>query len=189
MLSTYPFWLIILLLSFVFASVALCSYKQVCCVSQHNLKSMEEIPEELDRVTEGQQPSSRLSSCSCARRNRRSTVSPQKRLPAGYCCACDQTLRKIHNRGDHEHLMSLRQLVLTAQHHAARVAIAREHQNWQLCRWLPIVVTDESRQSGVWRCQMNVTLPITSSSMTSLVVSQGWSWVAFPWRSSQISMS
>ena len=36
-------------------------------------------------------------------------------------------------------------LVLTSQHHAARLAFAIKHQNWQVCHWCPVLFTDESR--------------------------------------------
>ena len=35
--------------------------------------------------------------------------------------------------------------VLTAQHRAARLAFAREHQDWQVHHWHPVLFTDESR--------------------------------------------
>ncbi|KAI4883430.1 hypothetical protein NFI96_029838, partial [Prochilodus magdalenae] len=36
-------------------------------------------------------------------------------------------------------------VVLTAQHRAGRLAIAREHQDWQIRHWRPVLFTDESR--------------------------------------------
>uniref|UniRef100_A0A8C7CMG2 Tc1-like transposase DDE domain-containing protein n=1 Tax=Oncorhynchus kisutch TaxID=8019 RepID=A0A8C7CMG2_ONCKI len=36
-------------------------------------------------------------------------------------------------------------VVLTAQHHAGRLAFAREHQDWQIRHWRPVLFTDESR--------------------------------------------
>ena len=49
--------------------------------------------------------------------------------------------------------------VLTAQHSAAWLAFAREHQNWQVRHWRPILFTEESRfiistcdrRERVWR--------------------------------------
>ena len=49
--------------------------------------------------------------------------------------------------------------VLTAQHRAARLAFAREHQDWQIRHWHPVLFTDESRftlstcdrRDRVWR--------------------------------------
>lgn len=50
-------------------------------------------------------------------------------------------------------------VVLTAQHHAGRLAFAREHQDWQIRHWRPVLFTDESRltlstcdrRDRVWR--------------------------------------
>ncbi|CAJ0968134.1 unnamed protein product, partial [Ranitomeya imitator] len=36
-------------------------------------------------------------------------------------------------------------IVLTAQHHAGRLAFATEHQDWQIRHWPPVLFTDESR--------------------------------------------
>ncbi|CDR01120.1 unnamed protein product [Oncorhynchus mykiss] len=36
-------------------------------------------------------------------------------------------------------------VVLTAQHRAGRLAFAREHQDWQIHHWRPVLFTDESR--------------------------------------------
>ena len=46
--------------------------------------------------------------------------------------------------------------VLTAQHHPARFEFAREHQNWQVRHWHPVLFTDESKFTistceKVWR--------------------------------------
>ncbi|CDQ59856.1 unnamed protein product [Oncorhynchus mykiss] len=49
--------------------------------------------------------------------------------------------------------------MLTAQHHAGRLAFAREHQDWQIRHWRPVLFTDESRftlstcdrRDRVWR--------------------------------------
>lgn len=50
-------------------------------------------------------------------------------------------------------------VVLTAQHRAGRLAFAREHQDWQIRHWRPVLFTDESRftlstcdrRDRVWR--------------------------------------
>ena len=36
-------------------------------------------------------------------------------------------------------------VVLTAQHRAGRLAFAKEHQDWQIRHWSPVLLTDESR--------------------------------------------
>jgi hypothetical protein len=50
-------------------------------------------------------------------------------------------------------------VVLTAQHRAGRLAFAREHKDWQIRHWRPVLFTDESRfalstcdrRDRVWR--------------------------------------
>ncbi|CDQ71251.1 unnamed protein product [Oncorhynchus mykiss] len=50
-------------------------------------------------------------------------------------------------------------VVFTAQHRAGRLAFAREHQDWQIRHWHPVLFTDESRftlstcdrRDRVWR--------------------------------------
>ncbi|KAL0149994.1 hypothetical protein M9458_054653 [Cirrhinus mrigala] len=47
-------------------------------------------------------------------------------------------------------------VVFTAQHRAGRLAFAREHQDWQIRHWRPVLFTDESRFTlstcdRVWR--------------------------------------
>ncbi|KAI4901231.1 hypothetical protein NFI96_009292, partial [Prochilodus magdalenae] len=52
-------------------------------------------------------------------------------------------------------------VVLTAQHRAGRLAFAREHQDWQIRHWRPVLFTDEyrftlstcHRRDRVWRCR------------------------------------
>ncbi|KAI4901808.1 hypothetical protein NFI96_009500 [Prochilodus magdalenae] len=66
-------------------------------------------------------------------------------------------------------------VVLTAQHRAGRLAFAREHQDWQIGHWRPVLFTDESRftlstcdrRDRVWRRAVESDLlPATSFSMT-----------------------
>ena len=57
----------------------------------------------------------------------------------------DQTIR---NRLHEDNMRSRRPArcpELTPQHRRARVEFARDHQNWQLRQWRPILFTDESR--------------------------------------------
>ena len=65
--------------------------------------------------------------------------------------------------------------VLTAQHPAAWLTFTREHPNWQVRLWHPVLFANVGRECSQWACDrhervwrhlVNVTLPVTSSSMT-----------------------
>lgn len=68
------------------------------------------------------------------------------------------------------------EVVLTAQHREGHMAIAKEHQDWHIHHWRPVLFTDESRftlntrQSGD-TVESNL-LPVSSDSMTGLAVGQ-----------------
>uniref|UniRef100_A0AAZ3P3E4 Insertion element IS150 protein InsJ-like helix-turn-helix domain-containing protein n=1 Tax=Oncorhynchus tshawytscha TaxID=74940 RepID=A0AAZ3P3E4_ONCTS len=71
--------------------------------------------------------------------------------------------RATTQQQDHEGGMRARRpqvgVVLTAQHRAGRLSFAREHQDWQIRHWRPVLFTDESRftlstcdrRDRVWR--------------------------------------
>ncbi|KAI3371829.1 hypothetical protein L3Q82_006712 [Scortum barcoo] len=75
-------------------------------------------------------------------------------------CMC--LLKRFRNRLHEGGMRALNPqvgVVLTAQHHAGCLAFAREHQDWQIRHWRPVLFTDESRftlstcdrRDRVWR--------------------------------------
>ena len=73
----------------------------------------------------------------------------------------DQTVRnRLHELGMRARRPA-RCPILTVEHRTARLNFAREHQNWQLRHWMPVLFTDESRfsvstndrRARVWRRQ------------------------------------
>ena len=64
---------------------------------------------------------------------------------ANHVHVSDQTVKDRLHEGGMKARRPLMGPVLTAQHLAARLAFAREHQDWQVRHWRPVLFTGESR--------------------------------------------
>uniref|UniRef100_A0A8K9X002 Tc1-like transposase DDE domain-containing protein n=1 Tax=Oncorhynchus mykiss TaxID=8022 RepID=A0A8K9X002_ONCMY len=100
--------------------------------------------------------------CLCARRSRRALPEPCKMTSSRPQMCMYVSAQTVINRL-HEGGMRARRpqvgVVLTAQHRAGHLAFVREHQDWQIRHWRPVLFTDESRfrlstcdrRDRVWR--------------------------------------
>ncbi|KAI3362575.1 hypothetical protein L3Q82_001609 [Scortum barcoo] len=140
---------------------------QIHCLIQHHggaTRRQASTSGDVEEAVGGQQPSSRTCYLRlCARRNRRSTARALQNdlQQATNVHVSAQTVRNRLHEGGMRARRPQVGVVLTAQHHAGCLAFAREHQDWQIRHWRPVLFTDESRftlstcdrRDRVWRCR------------------------------------
>ena len=96
--------------------------------------------------------------------SRRNHTSTAKTLENDFCRATEVHLpdQMVRYRLHYDVMRARRPVqgpVLTAQHRSVRFNFARQHQNWQIRHWMPILFADESRftvstndrRARVWR--------------------------------------
>ncbi len=113
---------------------------------------------ELDRAVKGHQPSSRTSICSFVRGGTGGALPESCKMTPSGLLVC-MFLTKLSETDSMSARHAVVGPVLAAQHCAAWLALAREHQNWQVRHWRPVLFTDESRftlstcdrRERVWR--------------------------------------
>lgn len=145
----------------------MCSQKNVCCDSQYSLKSMEETAvtwRELERAIECHQANSRTSICSYVKGETGGALPEHYKMTSSTLLVCmfptklseTDSLRVAWGAASFSKTCAHS----TMQHIAARLAFVREHQNWQICKWCPVLFKDDSRFvlspsdncESVWRC-------------------------------------
>ena len=92
----------------------------------------------------GQQPSSRTATSSFVQGGTGGALPESWKMTSSRPLTC-MFLLKLSETDSMRARRPQMGLVLTAQHRAGRLAFAREHQDWQIRHWRPVLFTDESR--------------------------------------------
>ncbi|KAL0154107.1 hypothetical protein M9458_050566, partial [Cirrhinus mrigala] len=110
--------------------------KKVCCVRQRSVQSIG------GATVGGQQPSSRTATSAFEQGGIGGALPEPCKMTSSrpQMCMC------LLKRSETDSMLRPQVgVVLTAQHRAGRLAFAREHQDWQIRHWHPVLFTDESR--------------------------------------------
>ncbi|KAL0163405.1 hypothetical protein M9458_042801, partial [Cirrhinus mrigala] len=115
---------------------------------------------DVEEAVEGQQPSSRTATSAFVQGGTGGALPEPCKMTSSrpQMCVSARTVRnRLHEGGTRARRPQVG-VVLTAQHRAGCLAFAREHQDWQIRHWRPVLFTDESRFTPstcdrVWRCR------------------------------------
>ena len=98
----------------------------------------------MEEAVGGQQPSSRTATSTFVQGGAGGALQNDLQQATNVHVSAQTVRNRLHEGGMRARRPQVG-VVLTAQHRAGRLAFAREHQDWQIRHWRPVLFTDESR--------------------------------------------